>query len=259
MAPTKSIFTGISKRWFQAIMAGVWLAVLVSTLMNPNQPAEAAEARQTDLWLNASQAEFAGWQLNGLQPSGDTLQLDATNLQSGRDSYGAGSYKGGNYYNGGNFSYGEALAPYYSPSGGFDSAIVSWNAVTPPGTWVELRLKALMGSRWSREYVMGIWSSDTGTIRRHSVTGQSDADGQVDTDTLTLNSRATTFQLKAILYTTSSATPNLTLAAVNTTRKGDNPAQTSSQAAWGKDIDVPERSQMVYPDGGEVWCSPTST
>lgn len=259
MAPSKSIFTGISNRWFQAIMAGVWLAVLVSTLMNPNQPAEAAEARQTDLWLNASQAEFAGWQLNGLQPSGDTLQLDATNLQSGRDSYGAGSYKGGNYYNGGNFSYGEALAPYYSPSGGFDSAIVSWNAVTPPGTWVELRLKALMGSRWSREYVMGIWSSDTGTIRRHSVTGQSDADGQVDTDTLTLNSRATTFQLKAILYTTSSATPNLTLAAVNTTRKGDNPAQTSSQAAWGKDIDVPERSQMVYPDGGEVWCSPTST
>jgi hypothetical protein len=249
---------GNSFRFFQAIMAGLLLAVLASTLMNPDQPAAAAEARQTDLWLNASQAEFAGWQLNGTRLSGDTLQLDSANLKAGRDPYVAGGYNGGNYYNGGSFSLGEALAPYYSPPGGFDSAIVSWNAITPPGTWVELRLKALVGSRWSREYVMGIWSSDTGTIRRHSVNGQSDADGQVDTDTLTLNSRASAFQLKAILYTTNGATPRLSLAAVNTTRKGDNPALTSSRAAWGKDIAVPERSQMIYPDGGEVWCSPTS-
>jgi hypothetical protein len=30
-------------------------------------------------------------------------------------------------------------------------------------------------------------------------------------------------------------------------------------ARWNTSIDVPECSQMVYPDGGEVWCSPTST
>jgi hypothetical protein len=28
---------------------------------------------------------------------------------------------------------------------------------------------------------------------------------------------------------------------------------------WDTLLDVPECSQMVYPDGGEVWCSPTST
>jgi hypothetical protein len=28
---------------------------------------------------------------------------------------------------------------------------------------------------------------------------------------------------------------------------------------WGKKLAVPQCSQMVYPDGGEVWCSPTST
>ena len=27
---------------------------------------------------------------------------------------------------------------------------------------------------------------------------------------------------------------------------------------WGRTLDVPQCSQMVYPDGGEVWCSPTS-
>ncbi len=258
---------GVSLRRFQAILAGILLAALVATLMQPDRSAAAADSRadspadsrQTNLWLNASQAEFAGWQLSGLKTSGDTLQLDPTHLKSGRDPYAAGAYKGGNYYNGGSFSYGEALAPYYSPPGGFDSAIASWNALTPAGTWVEVRLKALTGTHWTREYVMGIWSSDTGTVRRHSVSGQNDADGSVDTDTLSLKSRASAFQLKVLLYSTNASTPRFSLAAVNTIRNGDAPSLTSSRAAWGKEIAVPERSQMIYPDGGEVWCSPTST
>jgi hypothetical protein len=27
---------------------------------------------------------------------------------------------------------------------------------------------------------------------------------------------------------------------------------------WGRELAVPTRSQMVYPDGGEAWCSPVS-
>jgi hypothetical protein len=30
-------------------------------------------------------------------------------------------------------------------------------------------------------------------------------------------------------------------------------------ALWGRSLPVPACSQMVYPDGGAVWCSPTST
>lgn len=251
---------GFSLRSFQAFVSAILLALSFSALAQPARPAAAADSRQTNLWLNASQAEFAGWQLNGLKVAGDALQLDPAALKTGRDPYAAGAYKGGNYYNGGSFSYGEATAPYYSPPGGFDSAIASWNAATPAGTWVEVRLKALIGSHWTREYVLGIWSSDTGTIRRHSVDGQNDADGSVATDTLSLKSRASAFQLKVLLYTTNpSVTPRLSLAAVNTIRDGANPALASSRAAWGKDIAVPERSQMIYPNGGEVWCSPTST
>ena len=32
-----------------------------------------------------------------------------------------------------------------------------------------------------------------------------------------------------------------------------------SDEAWNQVLAVPECSQMVYPDGGQVWCSPTST
>jgi hypothetical protein len=28
--------------------------------------------------------------------------------------------------------------------------------------------------------------------------------------------------------------------------------------SWGRELEVPARSEMVYPDKGEWWCSPTS-
>ncbi len=33
----------------------------------------------------------------------------------------------------------------------------------------------------------------------------------------------------------------------------------SDREAWGTELNVPMRSQMIYKGGGEVWCSPTST
>ena len=32
----------------------------------------------------------------------------------------------------------------------------------------------------------------------------------------------------------------------------------SKESLWVEDLSVPARSQMIYPNGGEVWCSPTS-
>jgi hypothetical protein len=246
--------------FFRALLAVLGLLTLFNPMLLPTQPTTAAETRQSNLWLNASAAEFQGWQRDGTLVANNGLELDVAHLKSGRDPYSAGGYRGGNYYNGGTFYYGEAVAPYYSPAGGFDNAIVSWNAVTPAGTWVELRLRALIGQRWTREYVMGIWSGEDGAIKRHSVSGQSDGDGSVDTDTLTLKARAAAFQVRALLYTTSTGTtPRLSLAAVSAVRNGTNPTITPDQSVWGKELAVPERSQMIYPDGGEVWCSPTSS
>ena len=39
---------------------------------------------------------------------------------------------------------------------------------------------------------------------------------------------------------------------------GDALPQPGDPGAWGKVNDVPQRSQMIYSDGGEGWCSPTS-
>jgi hypothetical protein len=61
--------------------------------------------------------------------------------------------------------------------------------------------------------------------------------------------------------TTSEArSPAVSLAAVLASTPSETArAVPSTHAAWGTTLDVPERSQMVYPNGGPVWCSPTST
>ncbi len=165
---------------------------------------------------------------------------------------------------------GLAVSPVRTTSAPFRELIDSWNAETPPGTWIEVRLRARIddaasSGRWSRWYDLGSWSSDSGPERRQSVKGQRDDDGRVSTDTLILAAPATAYQLALTLRVDESAgasgrTPAVSLASVLASTPADSARSVpSNRAAWGVTLDVPERSQMIYPDGGPVWCSPTST
>jgi hypothetical protein len=139
-------------------------------------------------------------------------------------------------------------------------AIPSWNASTPAGTWIEARLRARVAGRWTRWYELGVWSSRDGA-RRHSVAGQRDARGRVLTDTLALAGSADALQLGLRLRSAKAgASPSLRLAALAWSEAPRRPPSLvrGDRARWGSVLDVPEYSQMVYPDGGSVWCSPTS-
>jgi hypothetical protein len=143
----------------------------------------------------------------------------------------------------------------------FREAVVSWNATTPAGSWVELRLAARVGGRWTTDYVLGVWADGDQTITRHSVAGQSDGDGRVAVDTLVLAAPAEAYRVTARLFAEPGApSPRLFGLAVATSDPTAAPAPLEPlRAAHGVALDVPRRSQMIYPDGGEVWCSPTST
>ena len=153
---------------------------------------------------------------------------------------------------------GSASGSYTSPAlstPAFDELVPSWNAVTPAGGSVGVEVRAQQGSTWSRWYSFGTWSS---AGDRASLDGQNDASGQVLTDTLRLKVRATTFQYRVTLLGVSTT---VRLVAFTTSYRAQHAAglgQPGNRAAWGKVVDVPQRSQMIYPDGGEVWCSPTS-
>lgn len=225
---------------------------------------EAAYQTGFVLW-RAAENGFASWALKGLSVnSRGALELDRAMARAESDPYPEGAYHGGNYYNGGTFFLGEAISPEIKTALHYREAIASWNALTPGGSWLEVQFRARYRSRWSKWYVLGIWASDDSTIRRHSVKHQGDADGFVAVDTfVSTNQEETTdaFQLRLRLFSADgSAIPvvqNISVA-YSTAKPASVPVSRGDQSRWNTFLNVLQCSQMVYPNGGNVWCSPTS-
>jgi hypothetical protein len=239
--------------------------IAFAALIAPLTDVQAAKSTyQTDFvrW-RASAGGFTSWQLNGAKRAADgSLQLDVATAQSGTDP--AGAYNGSNFYNGGAYLVGEATSPVVPTTFNAREAIASWNADTPAGTWIETQIRAQVGSRWTKWYNLGVWASDSGTVQRHSVRLQGDADGFVAVDTLVISAKkvmTSALQIKVRLFTAASTTPTVrNLSIAYSTTPGKPASLTPGNVAnWNKSLTLPECSQMVYPDGGEVWCSPTST
>jgi peptidase C39-like protein len=240
--------------------------LMLSIVSSVSAKGESGEYKTGFIRWRAAEGGFGQWTLNGgvmLNASG-ALEFDVATASSGIDPL--GGYNGRNYYNGGPYLVGEADSPVITVNDfNYKEAIPSWNADTPPGSWIEVQFRAQYGTRWSKWYVLGIWASDTLTVARHSVNAQGDSDGFVAVDTFVSSSKkevTNKFQLKLRLFSANgSATPSVRNASVAYSTAAPKTASVSAgkPARWNKLLNVPECSQMVYPDGGEVWCSPTST
>ncbi|PNY82802.1 peptidase C39 family protein [Deinococcus koreensis] len=137
----------------------------------------------------------------------------------------------------------------------FDELVPSWNGVTAGAGSLTVEVRARVGGGWSRWFSFGTWSARGD---RASLDGQKDATGEVLTDTLRLSRKATTYQYRVSLRGAGTAVRLLAFSTSERSRHAAGLGQGGNRAAWGKVVDVPQRSQMIYPDGGEVWCSPTS-
>jgi hypothetical protein len=238
------------------------LAVLVTLALTP---AAALAGQSGFVRWQAARGDFSSWQRTGVVLAADgSLQLNPSTAVAGTDPYAPGTYNGGNFYNGGSFRVGEALSPIMSAGFSFREAIASWEAETPTGTWIETQIRAQVGGVWTKWYNLGVWAADTSTVRRHSVASQGDTNGYVGIDTLVISNKkaaGTTYQVKVRLFSADGvAVPRVRASAVTvSTSPESSPAIfPGSSAHWNQVLAVPECSQMVYPDGGNVWCSPTS-
>lgn len=209
--------------------------------------------------------DFAAWELRGARLTADgRLELDPATAATETDPHAPGAYFSGNYYTGGSYRVGEALGPATGAAFAFREAVAAWSAETPAGTWVEVQARVLFGERWSKWYGMGIWAFGTETIRRHSVRAQGDENGTVAVDTLALSAAtggADAFQLKLRLFSADAAAlPAFSAVslAYSSAAGAGMALQPGDPALWNRLLDVPQYSQMIYPDGGNVWCSPTS-
>ncbi|MEU6948745.1 peptidase C39 family protein [Streptomyces sp. NPDC046316] len=152
--------------------------------------------------------------------------------------------------------------------------IASWNADTPPGTWIQIELRGTYNDAGATPwYVMGRWAAGDGDIRRTSVDGQSDGKSSIWTDTFAVDDAASglrldAYQLRLTLYRApgTDLTPTvwrLGAMASDIPHRFTVPASTPCLA---RELAVPRYSQNThvgqypeYDNGGEAWCSPTSS
>src|SRR5258706_196350 len=140
----------------------------------------------------------------------------------------------------------------------WDELILSWNSDAPAGTYLKLEARAIYAERATKFYTIGLWSTDPTRQPRESVSKQKDADGDVQTDTLALTQPSERLQLRVTLGSEGKLKPKLKfLSASLLDRSVKREPLPPNRAAWGKIVNVPERSQMAY-EGGGVWCSPTT-
>ncbi|MFF8596368.1 peptidase C39 family protein [Streptomyces sp. NPDC015220] len=154
-------------------------------------------------------------------------------------------------------------------------AIASWNAHTPSGTWLQVELRGTYSdgtdSPW---YVMGRWAAGDEDIRRTSVDGQGDGRSTIWTDTFSVDDpasglRLAAYRLRLTLYRRPGTrlTPTVWRAGAMGSDVPDRftvPAVPPGGPGW--ELAVPRYSQEIhagqypqYDNGGEAWCSPTSS
>jgi hypothetical protein len=175
----------------------------------------------------------------------------------------------------GNYAYGIWTSDVYQTGFAFNELVSSWNAQTPAGTWIQVAVKPqLADGHWAAAwYVLGRWAYGDSDFHRTSVGGQGDADGFVSIDTFfTKDHPAIAYRLQLTLYRRVSSADGPTVSRLSavasnlTNQKMTFPSVSTFSPNESRELDVPRFSQEIhrgeYPefdDGGEAWCSPTST
>jgi CubicO group peptidase (beta-lactamase class C family) len=211
------------------------------------------EPWRTGLWRwRGAVGETGCFSLDGVAATGRGLVLDPT-AASRRDGLLVGS----------------ATSPELLPDFPVSEVIPSWNADCPEGSRLDIFLRGRCRGQWAPWYALGEWCGTDGPFSRRSIGGQDDAFAQVRTDTLSFASAAEALQLRCDLamcdrgeWPAESSLPavrNLALAFSERKENAkDGPREVGDPGLLGRVIEgVPAFSQMVYPDGGNTWCSPT--
>ena len=235
--------------------------------------------------LNFQTVDFTSGTRHGLDLSGGTLQLSNSGLDpfSYTDPFSSVAVLGHSVDGSGDYVSGTWTSPIYPLSFPFNELVSSWNSKTPPGTWIQSEVRPRIDNgHWAKWYILGRWAyndfvdgnSDPG-FHRTSVGGQGDADGFVSIDTLfTKDHPAIAYQLRLTIFRRAGLTDaqapvrvsRYSAVASNLTNQQSTFPSATTMNGETIDLHVTPFSQEThhgeYPEfdnGGEAWCSPTST
>ncbi|MFE9849895.1 peptidase C39 family protein [Streptomyces sp. NPDC005576] len=174
------------------------------------------------------------------------------------------------------WEYATWTSPFHHSAVPATEVIASWNADTPAGTWIQIELLGRYSDGTDTPwYVMGRWAAGDQDIRRTSVDDQTDGKSSIWTDTFSVDDaasglRLTHYRLRLTLHRTPGTrlTPTVWRVGAMASDVPDRftvPASTPG-VGRGHELAVPRYSQNLhagqypeYDNGGEAWCSPTSS
>ncbi|MEW1953376.1 peptidase C39 family protein [Terrabacter sp. NPDC080008] len=160
---------------------------------------------------------------------------------------------------------------------GATELIPSWNALTPPGTWLTVEGRVAGERGWSPWFTFARWAEDDvageSPVVRSSVPGQAFEVGRVASDTwlAAAGHEFDRWQLRVTALTGAGDErpwPEVSLVSAVASRMRIEPGEPTSSPGVGRghEVAVPAYSQRLHVDsfphwdsGGQSWCSPTST
>ncbi|MEU7014652.1 peptidase C39 family protein [Streptomyces sp. NPDC046385] len=172
------------------------------------------------------------------------------------------------------WEYASWTSPTHTSTVPATEVIASWNADTPAGTWIQVELRGTYGDGTKTPwFVMGRWAAGDGDIRRTSVDGQSDGKASIWTDTFSVDDpasglRLVSYRLRLTLHRKpgTALTPTVRRLGAMASDIPDRFTVPASAPGLDHELTVPRYSQNVhvgqypeYDNGGEAWCSPTSS
>ncbi|MEV0911154.1 peptidase C39 family protein [Streptomyces hokutonensis] len=172
------------------------------------------------------------------------------------------------------WEYATWTSPVHKLSVPATEAIASWNAHTPAGTWIQVELRGTYSDGTDTPwYVMGRWAAGDQDIKRTSVDNQKDGRSAVWTDTFAIDDATTglrlaSYRLRLTLYRRpgTELTPTVWRLGAMGSDIPDRFTVPASTPGLAGELIVPRYSQEIhtgqypeYDNGGEAWCSPTSS
>jgi hypothetical protein len=138
------------------------------------------------------------------------------------------------------------------PAIAWNELVPSWNLRGKGEATFEARL--IFPDATTGWYQLGIWSANA----RHSVNGQEDSNAKVDTDTLQAKRLGAKIEVRVTFNGAEAEDLKFLSLALRDSKARPAPLE-PNRRAWGKVVEVRTRSQLDYPEGVKIWCSPTST
>lgn len=238
-------------------------ALVTSLVLLPAAPAQAAsDASLMTRW--SSSAELSKGSRVATTVASNEVRLGSTTNRWGYDdphtSGGARTYEWGSW-----------TSPWASTGFKAKALVPSWNATTPRGTWIRVDARVRSGSTVGSWDSVGAWAFSASDVKRTSYPAQSDDLAKMNVDTLmaTKASGFDGYQLRVMLFRKPGTTASPTLqsaGAIASTFTSRSVTTSRTTMTRSVELKVPKYSQMIhrghypqYGNGGEAWCSPTST